>query len=56
MGSDPAATKELGDLTMFLVHCTPSHPQHLVQYPKHLVELLKTSTHSLPSALRRQIT
>lgn len=56
MGSDPAAAKELGDLTMFLAHVAPSYPQHLVQYPKQLVELLKMSGHSLPSALRRQIT
>lgn len=56
MGSDPTAAKELGDLTMFLAHVAPSYPQHLAQFPKQLVELLQTSGHSLPSALRRQIT
>lgn len=56
MGSDPAAAKELGDLTMFLAHVAPSYQQHLAQFPKKLVELLQTSGHSLPSALRKQIT
>eukprot|EP01018_Ginkgo_biloba_P024443 Gb_20290 [translate_table: standard] len=56
MGSDPTAAKELGDLTMFLAHVTPSYRQHLSQFPKQLVELLRTSGHALPSALRRQIT
>uniref|UniRef100_A0A0D6QXD4 Protein SDA1 n=1 Tax=Araucaria cunninghamii TaxID=56994 RepID=A0A0D6QXD4_ARACU len=56
MGSDPGAAKELGELTLFLAHVATSYPQHLSHFPKQLAELLQASGHSLPSALRRQIT
>eukprot|EP00252_Welwitschia_mirabilis_P006422 TRINITY_DN17304_c0_g1_i2.p1 TRINITY_DN17304_c0_g1~~TRINITY_DN17304_c0_g1_i2.p1 ORF type:complete len:320 (+),score=56.66 TRINITY_DN17304_c0_g1_i2:92-1051(+) len=55
-GGDPSAAKELGDLTMFLAHVAPFYKKHLSEFPRKLLDLLRSHAHSLPSALRRHIT
>lgn len=52
VGGDPTVAKELGDRATFLAHVTPLYPTKLVDFPRQLAELLRTSARSLPSSLR----
>lgn len=55
IGSDPSVAKDLSDRAMFLAHVTPFYPEHLVEFPKQLADLLNSSSKSLPSGLRCHI-
>ena len=54
--SDPASSKELADMAMFLAHVAPFHPKHLAHFPQQILGLLQSKGDSLHSALRRQLT
>lgn len=55
VGGDPTIAKELGDRATFLAHVTPFYPTKLVEFPRQLAELLRTSARSLPSSLRCRV-
>lgn len=50
--SDPALSKDLGDLAMFLAHMIPFYPLRLAEFPRHVSDLLRTDARALPSSLR----
>uniref|UniRef100_A0A1S3CNI9 Protein SDA1 n=1 Tax=Cucumis melo TaxID=3656 RepID=A0A1S3CNI9_CUCME len=51
IGSNPSVAKDLSDRAMFLAHVTHLYPKHLIEFPKQLVDLLNSSSKSLPSGL-----
>ncbi|XP_015061474.1 protein SDA1 homolog [Solanum pennellii] len=56
VSTDPTVSKDLGDRAMFLSHVTPFFPKKLVNFPKELAQLLRSSARTLPSGLRVHIT
>lgn len=56
IGSDPTVAKDLGDRAMFLAHVTPFYPNHLVDFPKKLADLLRLAARTLSSSLRCHVT
>lgn len=52
IGNDQTVVKDLGDWSMFLAHVTPFYPKQLAHFPNQLADLLHSSAHSIPSALR----
>ncbi|KAK4725724.1 hypothetical protein R3W88_030641 [Solanum pinnatisectum] len=56
VSTDPTVSKDLGDRAMFLSHVTPFYPKKLVNFPKELAQLLRSSARTLPSGLRVHVT
>ncbi|MCD7457595.1 hypothetical protein HAX54_035453 [Datura stramonium] len=56
VSTDPTVSKDLGDRAMFLSHVTPFYPKQLVNFPKELAQLLRSSARTLPSGLRVHVT
>ncbi|KAK4373805.1 hypothetical protein RND71_004482 [Anisodus tanguticus] len=56
VSTDSTVSKDLGDRSMFLSHVTPFYPKLLVNFPKELAILLKSSARTLPSGLRVHVT
>ncbi|XP_060174114.1 uncharacterized protein LOC132604573 [Lycium barbarum] len=56
VSTDTNVSKDLGDRSMFLAHVTPFYPKLLVNFPKELAKLLKSSAKTLPSGLRVCVT
>ncbi|XP_049363962.1 uncharacterized protein LOC125828675 [Solanum verrucosum] len=56
VSTDPTVSKDLGDRAMFLSHVTPFNPKKLVNFPKELAQLLRSSARTLPSGLRVHVT
>ncbi|CAL1359935.1 unnamed protein product [Linum trigynum] len=54
--ADASISKELGDRTLFLAHVAPFYAKQLSQFPRQLVEFLKSSARSLPFGLRAHVT
>lgn len=50
--SDPAVSKDLGDLAMFLAHMIPFYPLELAEFPGQVSDILRTNARTLPSSLR----
>ncbi|KAK8970783.1 hypothetical protein KSP40_PGU011877 [Platanthera guangdongensis] len=50
--SDPAVSKYLGDLAMFLAHMIPFYPLDLAEFPRQVSDILRTNARTLPSSLR----
>lgn len=50
--SDPAVSKELADLAMFLAHVSPFYAEELRELPNQVAELLREDGRALPSSLR----
>ncbi|KAG0495259.1 hypothetical protein HPP92_006253 [Vanilla planifolia] len=49
--SDLVVSKDLDDLTMFLVHMTQYYPRRLVKFPHYSLILLQSEVRTLPSSL-----
>ncbi|XP_009602907.1 uncharacterized protein [Nicotiana tomentosiformis] len=56
VSTDPTVSKDLGERAMFLSHVTPFYPKQLVNFPKELAQLLRSSARTLPSGLRVHVT
>ncbi|KAJ8539827.1 hypothetical protein K7X08_014079 [Anisodus acutangulus] len=56
VSTDSTVSKDLGDRSMFLSHVTPFYPKLLVNFPKELAILLKSSAKTLPPGLRVHVT
>ncbi|KAL3501096.1 hypothetical protein ACH5RR_035545 [Cinchona calisaya] len=56
ISADPTVAKDLGDRAMFLAHVTPFYPKQMPQFPKELVDFLRSSARTLPSGLRVHVT